>query len=147
MLKEKLQQDQIQALKSGDKEKLSILRYLIAQIKNKEIEKQTELNDTEVVEVIRKQVKELNEAKEAAQKANRQDLVTENQKQINIVSSYLPEELTDEELKKEVQKIIAENQEISKKNPKAIIGICIKLLKSKADPSRILKTLRSINKG
>lgn len=146
MLKQKLQQDQIQALKSGDKDRLNILRYIISKIKNKEIEKNAELDDNEVIDVLRKQAKELNESIEAAQKANRPNMVEENKKQLNIVSSYLPQELSDEDLKKEIEKLLTDNQELYQKNPKAIIGIAIKNLKDKAEPTRIVKILQSIIK-
>lgn len=65
MLKQKLQDDQLQALKSGQKEKLSVVRYILAQIKNKEIEKQSELSDEDVVGVLKKIAKELRESVEA----------------------------------------------------------------------------------
>ena len=57
MLRQKLQDDQITALKSGDKTKLEILRFILAQIKNKEIDKKSELNDEEALTVIKKVVK------------------------------------------------------------------------------------------
>ncbi|MBI5127305.1 GatB/YqeY domain-containing protein [Candidatus Roizmanbacteria bacterium] len=141
MLRQKLQDDSLAALKTGDKEKLSVLRFIIAQIKNKEIDKKTDLNDEETLFVLKKFAKELNESIEAFTKGGRTDLVAENKKQLEIVSVYLPAEITDEELKKEVDKIVTENKQIYDQNPKAIIGICMKLLKSKADPQRIMKVL------
>jgi len=141
MLKQKLQEDQIIALKSGDHDKLNIIRFIISQIKNKEIEKRGELSDDEVILVLKKIAKELNESISAFEKGNRQDLVEENKKQLAIISQYLPQEISDEELKKEIKRIIQENQDLYQKNPKAIIGICIKQLKSKADSSRIIKIL------
>ena len=94
--------------------------------------------------VLRKIVKELNESIEAFEKGKREDLVSEYQKQLEIVSFYLPKELSDEELKNEIKKIIDNNRKLYEKNPKAIIGICIKELKSKADPTRIVKILNSL---
>ena len=67
----------------------------------------------------------------------------DSKKQLAIVSVYLPEEISDEELKQEVEKIIKENQALFDKNQKAIIGICMKQLKSKADPVRIMKIISS----
>ncbi|OGK55948.1 hypothetical protein A3I50_04420 [Candidatus Roizmanbacteria bacterium RIFCSPLOWO2_02_FULL_37_9] len=152
MIKEKIIQDQIVALKNHEPDKLSILRYILAKIKNKEIEKKSidpaqqssELTDDETIMVLRKIVKELNESIEAFEKGKREDLVSEYQKQLEIVSFYLPKELSDEELKNEIKKIIDNNRKLYEKNPKAIIGICIKELKSKADPTRIVKILNSL---
>lgn len=143
MLRQKLQDDQITALKSGDKTKLEILRFILAQIKNKEIDKKSELNDEEALAVIKKVVKELKESIEAFDKGKRKDLSDDSKKQLAIVSVYLPAEISDEELKQEVEKIIKENQALFDKNQKAIIGICMKQLKSKADPVRIMKIISS----
>ena len=143
MLRQKLQDDQVIALKSGDKTKLEILRFILAQIKNKEIDKKSELNDEETLVVIKKVTKELKESIEAFDKGKRKDLSDDSKKQLAIVSVYLPEEISDEELKQEVEKIIKENQALFDKNQKAIIGICMKQLKSKADPVRIMKIISS----
>jgi len=141
MLRKKIQDELIVCLKSGDKDKLSLLRLILSQIKNREIEKKAELNDEEVVSIIRKMVKELNESIDAFKKGNRADLVTEYKKQLEIVSTYLPSEISDDELKIEIQKIIAENKAVFDQNQKRIIGLCIGQLKAKADPSRIMKIL------
>jgi len=142
MLRQKLQDDQIIALKSGDKTKLEILRFILAQIKNKEIDKKSGLNDEETLVVIKKVTKELKESIEAFEKGGRKDLSDDSKKQLEIVSVYLPAEISDEELKQEVEKVIKENQTIFDNNQKAIIGICMKQLRSKADPGRIMKTLQ-----
>lgn len=146
MLKQKLQKDQITALKAKDSEKVTTLRYILSQIQNKEIDKKAQLSDDETVLVIRKIVKELNESLEAAKKANRQDLVDQNQKQLEFVSPYLPQEISDEELSKELEKLIKENQDLYKNKPQAVIGIAVKALKNKAAPSRIAKLLQTLKK-
>lgn len=141
MVQEKLQADQIQALKSSDKEKLEVLRFIIAKIKNQEIEKKSALTDDEVVNILRKHVKELHEGIEAFKKGNRQDLVDQNTKQIEIVSVYLPAEISEEELQREVSRLKDENKAAIEANPKVFIGICMKALKSKASPERIMKAI------
>jgi len=142
MLRQKLQNDQIAALKAGEKTKLNILRFILSQIKNKEVDKKSELDDEETLAVIKKVAKELRESIEAFEKGGRKDLTDDSKRQLEIVSVYLPKEINDEELKNEIEKVIKENQAIFDNNQKAIIGICIKQLKSKADPGRIMKTLQ-----
>jgi uncharacterized protein YqeY len=142
MLRQKLQDDQISALKAGDKTKLNVLRFILAQIKNREIDKKSELDDEETMVVLRKVIKELKESVEAFEKGGRKELVDDNKKQLEIASVYLPAEINDEGLKKEIEKVIKENQDVFDNNKKAIIGICIKQLKSKADPGRIIKILQ-----
>lgn len=144
MLQQKLQDDQIAALKAGEKDKLSVLRMIISQIKNQEIEKKAGLNDEEVVAVLKKFVKELNESIVAFTKGKRTDLVSETKKQLSIVTPYLPAEISDDELKKEIDKVIKENQSVFDNNRRAIIGICMKALKPKADGSRIMKVLQPL---
>jgi uncharacterized protein YqeY len=144
VLKEKLQSDQIQALKSGDKDKLSALRYILAQIKNKEIEKRADITDDDVVIVLKKIAKELRESIEAFEKGGRKDLVNEYKKQLEIVLPYLPKEMSDEELEKAINEVIEKNKELHEKNQKAIIGICMKELRLKADSSRIIAIINRI---
>jgi len=147
MLRQKLQDDQIAALKAGDKTRLNVLRFILAQIKNKEIDKKSDLNDEEVLIVLRKVIKELKESVEAFEKGERKELAEDSKKQLEIASVYLPAEISDSELKGEVEKIIKENQAVFDNNQKAIIGICMKSLKSKADPGRIMKILQGIIKS
>ena len=144
MIKQTIKQDQIQALKTGDQTRLNILRYILAKIQNQEIAKQKELTDDEVVAILQKQIKEIHESLEAAEKAERQELIAQSKSELEIVFAYLPKQLSDDELKKAIEKIIKDNQELYQKNSKAIIGTCIKQLKSKADTSRIISALSSL---
>ncbi len=148
MLRQKLQDDQIKALKSGDKVSLTVIRFVISQVKNREIEKKSELNDEEILVVLKKFAKELKESIDAFTKGNRQELVEENKKQLEVVSLYLPKEISDEELASEMDKILEENKSLVDTNPKAVIGVVMGKLKSKADPGRIMPLLWSkINLG
>ena len=146
MLRQKIQADQIAALKAGEKTKLSVLRFILAQVKNKEIDKNPpaggELTDEETMVVLRKVIKELKESVEAFEKGGRKELAEDSKKQLEVAFAYLPKEINDDELKVEIEKVIKENQAVFDNNQKAIIGICMKELKSKADPGRIMKTLQ-----
>ncbi|MFH0773546.1 MAG: GatB/YqeY domain-containing protein [bacterium] len=144
MLYEQLQAEQITALKSKDTLKLQTIRGIIAQIKNKEIEKKAPLSEDEVVGVVKRAKKELLESIESFTKGGRADLIEESQKQLAIVNTYLPPELSDEELQKAVAALIEGNKEAIVKNPKSIIGICMKELKSKAESSRIMAALQKV---
>ncbi|MBI1862691.1 GatB/YqeY domain-containing protein [Candidatus Microgenomates bacterium] len=83
---------------------------------------------------------------DAAKKAGRNELEAQSQKQLELVNTYLPAEMGDDELKGEVKRIIAANKDVYEKNPKAIIGILMKELKSKAESSRILQILNTLQK-
>jgi len=143
MLSKKIQDESIIALKTGDKDKLSILRLILSQIKNQEIEKKELLKDEEVIFVIKKIAKELKESIDAFTKGKRPDLIEESKKQLDIVSLYLPKEIDDQELLKEIEAVITANKAVFEQNPKAIIGLCMGKLKTKADPARIMKLLQT----
>lgn len=144
MIKQKLQEDQTTAIKSKDLQTLNAIRYIIAQIKNKEIDKGGELKEEEALQVIRKQAKELQDSIEMFQNAGRTDLVNENNMQLEIVKRYLPAEISDDQLTTEIQALIAAHKDDYEKNPRAFTGTVVKELKSKADPQRISKLYASL---
>jgi len=144
MLRQKIQTDLLTALKTGQKKRLDTLRYIVAQIKNKEIDKHKELDDAETIGVLQKIKKELQESIDSYTLGKRDDLVAESKEQSEIITTYLPAELSDEQLKKTIQSLMEKNIEMYNQNPKSIIGICIKELKSQADPSRIMTILKQI---
>lgn len=144
MLTQKIQQDQIVAMKAKDSVKTQTLRFILAQIKNKEVDKQSALTDEETIDVLRKFVRELQESITAFEKGNRTDLAEESKVQLQIVQAYLPPEISDADLEKEIKMLVEKNKAMYEKNPKSIIGICIRELKNKADSSRILKIINSI---
>jgi len=142
-MKNKLQLDQIKALKKGDKVRLNTLRYLLSKIKNEQINKKKPLTDGEIIAILRKERKELRDSIITLAGASRSDLAKEYRQQIKIINDYLPKELSDQQLIKEVRKIV--NQESSGlKNKNALIGICINKLKGKAEAKKIVSALRSL---
>ena len=145
MLKQKLQADQITAMKARDMVRLDTLRYILSQIKNREIDTQTDLTDSQVVDTMRKEVKKLQDSILAFNNGGRVDLATEYDAQKKIIQEYLPQEMSDNELKSEIQKIIDEHKDLFAQNANAMIGVCIKELKDKVDPSRIAAIVRSLS--
>jgi len=105
---EQINNDLTAALKSGDKFKLSVLRMLKSEIKNAEINKKDSLTDDETISIIKKQVKVRKDSKNEYEKYNREDLVADLNKEIEILNIYLPEEMTEEELTKIIDEVITE---------------------------------------
>lgn len=145
-VKESIQKKIIEAMKKKDKETVNALRFLMAKIKIFEIDKiakeKKEISNEDVFNLIRKLIKELNESIAAFEKGNRQDLKNQSLRQKQILSQFLPPELTDEEIEKEIKKIINANLSLYQQNKKAIIGIVMKQLRGKADSQRILEILK-----
>ena len=95
----KIQNDYIQAMKDKEILKKSALNYLIAQIKNKKIELQRDPNDEEIVAIIKKEVKSLNEAISFLEKANKPEELQEEKEKKLILEHYLPATLNEEQTK------------------------------------------------
>jgi len=141
MLKAKIQENIKQAMKSGEKNKLEVLRFFFAQIKDKEIEgKITELPDIEVVKLLNSQLKRTKDALNTLKEQNRQEDIKKAELEIKALSSYLPEQMPEEELERKINEIIKQNP--NPKNPGMLIGICVKALSGKADNQRIAEIVK-----
>lgn len=145
MIKQKLQQDQITAMKAHEQIRLDTIRYIISQINNKEINTQKELSDAEIIMVMQKVKKELNESIDSFVKGSRNDLAEEYKKQLVVVAAYLPPELTPEEIKNKIIELKEQNKDAIAKNPKALIGIVMRTLRGTANPSLIQKILAELS--
>lgn len=102
----KIQNDYIQAMKNKETLKKSALNYLIAQIKNKKIELQRDPNDEEIISLIKKEVKSLNEAISFLEKANKPEELQEEKEKKLILENYLPATLNEEQTKSLIESAI-----------------------------------------
>ena len=96
-MKEKLQKDLIDAMKSHDKMKIDVIKLVKAAIQNEEINLKKELSDDEVLSIITKQVKMRTDAIKEFEKASRDDLIKSYNDEIEVLSEYLPKALSEEE--------------------------------------------------
>lgn len=143
-IKKIIQEKLIKAIKGKDKETIESLRFLMAKIKNLEIEKRTEVGDNEIIILIRRLIKELQESIAAFEKGHREDLKNQSLKQKEIFSQFLPPEISDEQLEIEIKKIIENHSSLFQNNQKAIIGIVMKELRGKAESQRIMTILKKL---
>lgn len=107
-IKKNLEEQMKEALKAKDSLKLQTLRFLLAQIKNKEIDLRRELADEEIFKVIQTLVKQRKESIEFSEKAGRADLVEKEKKELEILESYLPQMLSEEEIEAITNDVIKE---------------------------------------
>lgn len=98
-LSERLSEDLKKALKTGEKDTLSVIRMIKAGVKNKEIEKGSALSDEEICVVLMSLARRGKDSIEQFSKGGRQDLATKESRELSIIQSYLPQQLTEEELK------------------------------------------------
>lgn len=106
--KTKLNDSMKEAMKSGDNTRKQTIRMVLAAVKQAEVDKRVELDETAVTALIQKEVKNRREAIEDAKKANRDDLVAGNESEIKILEEFLPKAMPMEELKALVQAAITE---------------------------------------
>ena len=135
-LKEKIQKDLQEAQKAKDELKVSTLRFLLAAIKNFEIEKGGagySANDEEVLAVINKQAKQRKESIESFKAAGRSELVEKETKELEILQAYLPAQLSEEEVRAIVEKTIKETGASSPNDVGKVMGVLSQELKGKAD--------------
>ncbi|MGB8658474.1 MAG: GatB/YqeY domain-containing protein [Candidatus Zixiibacteriota bacterium] len=107
-LKQRLDQDMRNALKSKDSLRLGVLRMLKSEIRYKEIEKRADLSDDEVISVLSSSVKKHKDSIEAFDKGGREDLVSREKAELEMIEAYLPEQLTEEELSGAIHQAIVE---------------------------------------
>jgi uncharacterized protein YqeY len=107
-LKERLMADLKDAMRSQDTHRKDAIRMVRAAIVNKEIELRREVTDAEVEQLISQEVKRREEALQLFKQAGREDLITKEQIELQILQSYLPEQLSQEEIERVVQGIVAE---------------------------------------
>ena len=103
------------AMKAGDKLKLSTLRMLVAAIKQKEIDTRTELSDEQVISIIEKQVQQRLESAEQYKAAGRNELFVKESQEAEILTKYLPEKMSEEEVGEMIEKIMSDMGEVTMK--------------------------------
>ena len=132
MLKKQIEEQIKEALKAGDRELLETLRFLISEVKNAEIDLKREATDEDVVAVVQKQVKQHRESIEAYKSAGRDDLFQVEKAQLEILQGFLPQQLSEEEVKIIVQETVSSLLEEEKKNFGKVMGIVMGKVKGKA---------------
>ena len=106
-LKTKLQDDLKEAMKNKDAFKRDAIRFLMSALKQIEVDERKELSDEDIMKIIQKSLKQREDAISAFQEAGRNDLVEKETAEASLLKSYLPQQLSDDELKAIIQKHIA----------------------------------------
>ncbi|MBN3525906.1 GatB/YqeY domain-containing protein [Paenibacillus profundus] len=132
-LSQRLNEDMKQAMKSQDKFKLSTIRMVRSAIKNVEIDEKRTLNDDEVLEILGREIKQRKDALQEFEKAGRGDLADKLRTEIDILTHYLPAQLSEEEIKVIVQETIQETGASSKADMGKLMGALMPKVKGRAD--------------
>ena len=146
-LREKLEQDIKSAMKSGDSLRVSALRMTQAAIHNKEIQllkKEIGLSDQEVIEVLQSEVKKRKDAATEFEKAGRSELAQKEKAESEILSTYLPAQMSDEDLERILEEGIREAGASSQKDFGRVMKVAMPILKGKASGDRISAMLKKL---
>lgn len=143
MLLQRIDDELKAAMKAGESEKLSVLRLLKSALKNKQIELGHELGDDDVLPVILKEVKQRRESASEFEKGNRSEMAAKERAEAEILSAYLPAQLSDDELVAIINEVIAQTGAQTVQDMGKVMGQVTARTHGQADGARIANLVRS----
>ena len=146
-LKTQLRDALTEALKAGDAQRKMTLRMALASIKNAEVEARGELDEERVLGLLQKEVKSRQETIEGAEQANRPDLIEKAELEIGILSEFLPQPLTTDELRTLVEEAIQESGAASIDEIGRVMGVLMPKIRGKADGKEANQIVRELLKS
>lgn len=129
----RIREDMKLAMKAKEKEKLGVIRLILAAIKQREVDERIELDDTQVLQLLDKMVKQRRDSIEAFDKAGRDDLSIVEQKEMLIIQDYLPQQLTESEIDQLIDQAIIDSSAQGMKDMGKVMGILRPQLQGRAD--------------
>ena len=142
-MREKIMQDIVAAMKNKEKDVLTVLRMVKGAVQLEEINTKRELNDEEMITVLSRQIKTRKESIAEFEKGNRTDLIEKTQQEIDILSKYLPEQLSEEEVNKIIDDVFATINPTGPSDMGKIMGMLTPKLKGKADMGEVSKKVKA----
>ncbi len=132
-LKKRLQNDLKTAMKEKDTFKRDVIRFVMSAIKQIEVDERKELSDADIEAILVKQIKQRNDAIAQFKEGGRDDLVEKNEKELAILKSYLPEPMSEEEVRDVLKAIVAETGAESMKDMGKVMGAAKAKIGSRAE--------------
>ena len=142
-MRNQILEDLKSAMKAQDKLKLSVIRMVKSSIQMEELNKKRELTDDEVIDVISKQIKTRKDSINEFTKGGREDLVESTSKEIEILSTYLPEQLSEEDINNIIDKVFEEVKPESSRDMGKVMKAVTPLVKGKADMGMVSSIIKS----
>lgn len=143
-LLEKLNNDMKTAMKAKEKDRLTVIRMLKASIQNEQIKIGRELNAEEELTVLAREMKQRKDSLAEFEKADRPDLADKTAAEIVIVQEYMPEQLSEEEIRQIVQEAIKQTGATSPKEFGKVMGVVMPKVKGKADGNQVNEIVKSL---
>ena len=132
-LKDRLQQEMKDAMRGGDKPRLGVIRLILAAIKQREVDERIELDDARITVVLDKMSKQRRDSLEQYEKAGRDDLAAQEKFELEILKTYLPEQLDDAEIDSLIEAAIAATGAAGMKDMGKVMGQLKDKLQGRAD--------------
>ncbi|TWO69539.1 GatB/YqeY domain-containing protein [Caenimonas sedimenti] len=142
-LKERITDDMKAAMRAKEAERLGAIRMLTAAIKQKEVDERIELDDVQVIAIVDKLLKQRKDSIEAFEKAGRQDLADKEKAEVAVLSAYLPQRLSAEEVAAEVKAIVAELGAKGPGDMGKVMGAVKARLAGKADMGQVSAAVKA----
>ncbi len=143
MITGKVKKQIIEAMKAKDELKLSTLKLLSSALYNEQIKKREELSKEEELEIVKREAKKRKDAIEAYEKVGATERAEKEKKELKILQEYLPEELSDEELKKIVDEVVSSMGATNMQDVGKAIGAVLEKCKGQADGKKVSEMVRS----
>ena len=135
------------AIKNGDKNIRDVLRMLISDVKNVEIEKKRELTNEEVLQIIKQNVKRRKDSIEQYMEGDRKDLADKENKELSILQKYVPKQMSEDEIRNIIKGVLKDFREVGSSDLGKIIGLTMKNTKGMADGNIVSEIVKEeINK-
>ena len=141
-IKTQISNDVKDAMRSKDKDRLAALRLILAAFKQKEVDERIELSDEQSISVLNKMAKQHRDSIEQFGQANRDDLIKKERLELDIIESYLPEKLSEEEVNLLIDEAISETGANSVKDMGKVIGLLKGKLQGQADMGEVSRLIR-----
>jgi uncharacterized protein YqeY len=136
-LKERITEDMKAAMRSGEKERLGVIRLITSAIKQREVDERIVLDDTQVLSVLEKMIKQRKESVAQFQAGNRQDLVDKENSEITLLQGYMPSQLSDAELDSLIGEAVAAAGASSIKDMGKVMAIIKAKAQGRADMAAV----------
>jgi len=142
-LKAQLQDDMKSAMRTRDKERLAVIRMLMAAVKQREVDERSELSDADVLAVVEKMVKQRRDAEQQYRDADRPELADAEAAEIAVLEHYLPAQLSEAEIDQAIEKAIVESEASSMRDMGKVMGVLKPRLQGQADMAVVSQRLKT----
>jgi uncharacterized protein YqeY len=146
-LKERITSDMKTAMRNKDKERLSTIRLITAAIKQREVDERIELDDTQVLAVLDKMVKQRRDSIEQYNNAGREDLSAVEITEMEVIKEYLPDALSDEDIESIISEAISATGASSMKEMGKVMGMVKPKVQGRADMGAVSSKIKALLNG